>query len=63
MRQKDDQRFAMALNNFANCTLTDEDTNLLNGRIIVKESFHILPLKAIHLFGTNASVNVHNDSV
>ena len=63
MRQKDDQKFAMALNNFANCTLTDEDLYLLNGRQIVKESFHILPPKAIHLFGTNASVNVHNESV
>ena len=31
MRQKDDQKFAMALNNFANCTLTDEDLHLLNG--------------------------------
>ena len=63
MRQKDDQRFAMALNNFANCTLTDEDLHLFNGRQIVKESFHKLPSKAIHLFGTNANVNVHNESV
>ena len=53
----------MALNNFANCTLTDEDTSLFNGRIIEKESFHKLPPKTIHIFGTNASVNVHNESV
>ena len=63
MRQKDDQRFAMSLINFANCTLTDEDINLLNGRIIERESFDKLPPKAIHLFGTNASVDVHNESV
>ena len=63
MRQKEDQEFAMALNNFANCTLTDEDLHLLNGRQIVKESFHELPTKVIHLFGTNASVSVHNESV
>ena len=63
MRQKYYQKFAMALNNFAKCTLTDKDSNLLNGRLIEKESFHILPLKAIHLFSTNTSVNVHNESV
>ena len=63
MRQKDDQKFAMALNIFANCTSTDEDINLLNGRIIEREPFDKLPPKAIHLFCTNASVNVHNESV
>ena len=32
MRQKDYQRFAIALNNFANCTLTEDDVNLFESR-------------------------------
>ena len=36
MRQKDDQKFALELNNFANCCLTEEDINLFTSRIIQK---------------------------
>ena len=63
MRQKDDQKFAVALNNFANCTLTEEDNGLFLSRQFGKESLNNLPPKAIHLFSTNASVNAHNESV
>ena len=63
MRQKDDQKFAVALNNFANCTLTEEDNGLFLSRQFRKESLNNLPPKAIHLFSTNASVNTHNESV
>ena len=63
MRQKDDQKFAVALNNFANCTLTEEDNGLFLTRQFGKESLNNLPPKAIHLFSTNASVNAHNESV
>ena len=38
MRQKDDQKFALALNNFANCCLTEDDINLFTSRIIAKVS-------------------------
>ena len=39
MRQKDDQKFAVASNNFANCTLTEEDNVLFLSRQFGKESF------------------------
>ena len=63
MRQKDDQKFALALNNFANCCLTEEDINQFTSRIIQKGSYENLPSKSIHLFSTNASVNAHNETV
>ena len=63
MRQKDDQKFALALNNFANCCLTEDDTNLFTSRIIQKDFYENLPIKSIHLFSTNASVNAHNETV
>ena len=63
MRQKDDQKFALALNNFANCCLTEDDIYLFTSRIIQKGSYENLPIKSIHLFSTNASVNAHNEIV
>ena len=63
MRQKDDQKFALALNNFANCCLTEDDIILFTSRIIQKDSYDNLPIKSIHLFSTNASVNAHNETV
>ena len=63
MRQKDYQKFAIAMNNFANYTLTEDDINLFESRKIEKEFLINLPPKAIHLFGTNASVNAHNETV
>ena len=63
MRQKDDLKFAVALKNFANCTLTDGDIRIFLVKQIWTESLNNLPPKAIHLFSTNASVNAHNESV
>ena len=63
MRQKDDQKFAVALNNFANYTLPEEDNGLFLSRQFGKESLNNLPPKAIRLFSTNSSVNAHNESV
>ena len=63
MRQKDDQKFALALNNFAICCLTSDDINLFSSRILQKGSYENLPKRSIHLFSTNASVNAHNEIV
>ena len=63
MRQKDDPKFAVALNNYANCRLTEEDNDIFFSRQFGKESLNNLPPRAIHSFGTNASVNAHNESV
>ena len=63
MRQKDDLNFARALNNFSNCCLTEDCINLFTNRIIQKDSIENLPIKCIHLFSTNASVNAHNETV
>ena len=63
IRQEDDQRFVVALNNFANCTLAEEDNGICLSRQFMKESLNNLPTKAIHLFSTNASVNAHKESV
>ena len=63
MREKDDLNFARALNNFANCCLTEDCINLFTSRIILKDSIQNLPIKYIHLFSTNASVNAHNETV
>ena len=63
MRQRDDQNFARALNNFANCGMSEKDIDLFMSRIIGKDSIENLPIKSIHLFSTNASVNAHNETV
>ena len=63
MRQKDDLNFARALNNFANCCLTEDCINLFTSRIMQKDFVENLPIKSIHLFGTHASVNAHNETV
>ena len=63
MRQRDDQNFARALNNFANCCMSENDIDLFMSRIIGKDSIENLPIKSIHLFSTNASVNAHNETV
>ena len=63
MRQRDDQNFARALNNFANCCMGENDIDLFMSRIIGKDSIENLPIKSIHLFSTNASVNAHNETV
>ena len=63
IRQKEDRNFAIALNNFANCTLTEENDGLFLSRQFGKESLNNLLPKAIHLFSTNVSVNAHNESV
>ena len=63
MRQRGDQNFARALNNFANCCMSENDIDLFMSRIIGKDSIENLPIKSIHLFSTNASVNAHNETV
>ena len=63
MRQKDDQNFARALNKFANCCMSENDIDLFMSRILGKCSIENLPIKAILLFSTNASVNAHNETV
>ena len=63
MRQRDDQNFARALNNFANCCMSENDIDLFMSRIIGKDSIENLPIKSIHLFSTNASVNAHYETV
>ena len=62
MRQKDDQNFALALNNLANRGLTQDDVSLFASRQFQEESIGKLPKKAIHLFTTNVSVNAHNEA-
>ena len=61
MRQKDDQNFARVLNNFANCCISENDINLFTSRIIHKDSYEDLPIKAIHLFRTSASLNAQRN--
>ena len=63
MRQKNDQNFARALNNFTSCCISENDIDLFMSRIIRKDSNENLPIKSIHLFSTNASVNGHNETV
>ena len=63
MRQRDDQNFARALNNFANCCMSENDIALFMSGIFGKDSIENLPIKSIHLFSTNASVNTHNETV
>ena len=43
--------------------LTEDDIILFSSRIIQKDSYENLPIKSIHLFSTNASVNAHNETV
>ena len=42
MRQRDDQNFGRALNNFANCCMSENDIDLFMSRIIGKESIESL---------------------
>ena len=63
MTQSDDQNFSITLNNFANCCMSENDIDLFMSRIIGKDSIENLPIKSIHLFSTNASVNAHNETV
>jgi nucleoside-triphosphatase THEP1 len=58
MRQKNDLKFANALNNLANDCLTKENINLFQQRCSNDEA--ILPINAIHLFATNNDVDKYN---
>jgi PIF1-like helicase len=61
MRQRDDLRFAVALNNLARGCLTEEEVELFRSRCFKVETD--LPenvRSAIHLFSTNAEVERHN---
>lgn len=57
MRQKDDIPFARALQNFASCKLTADDISLLESRVSDDA-----PPDAIHLFASNAEVDLFNKS-
>lgn len=55
MRQRDDMKFATALNNMASGTMTPEDITIIKNRC-----FKVLPREAngaIHLFSTNREVD------
>ncbi|XP_044598214.1 ATP-dependent DNA helicase PIF1-like, partial [Cotesia glomerata] len=55
MRQKNDVKFAKALNNLANGTLTENDMSLFESRIVKADND--IPEGAIHLFRTNDEVD------
>ena len=54
MRQRNDQNFARALNNFANCCMSENDIYLIMSRIIGKDSIENLLL-------TNKSRSIISD--
>lgn len=62
MRQKEDRRFAEALNHMANGTMTAEDILIFQNRH-VGESFDasIISRQAICLLRTNSAVDKFND--
>lgn len=57
MRQRDDQAFALALNNMASGQMTEEDIGLLTSRVSVLDQ---IPNEAIHLFLRNEDTNTFN---
>ncbi|CAD6216213.1 GSCOCG00011291001-RA-CDS, partial [Cotesia congregata] len=61
MRQKDDFKFAEALNNLADGTLSKNDLKLFESRIVHNNN-HI-PKDAIHLFRTNDEVDNYNKKI
>ncbi|CAF1095355.1 unnamed protein product [Rotaria sp. Silwood1] len=62
MRQKDDKTFAIALSNIAKGTMTDEDINLLESRIVSTENLETIE-DAIRIFRSNAEVDAYNTKV
>ncbi|XP_074097725.1 uncharacterized protein LOC141526586 [Cotesia typhae] len=61
MRQKNDIKFAKALNNLANGTLTENDVSLFESRVV--EGNNNIPEGAIHLFRTNDEVDSFNINI
>ncbi|CAD6226277.1 GSCOCG00011864001-RA-CDS, partial [Cotesia congregata] len=61
MRQKNDVKFAKALNNLANGTLTENDMSLFESRIV--KANNDIPEGAIHLFRTNDEVDSFNINI
>ncbi|XP_044313295.1 ATP-dependent DNA helicase PIF1-like [Drosophila rhopaloa] len=57
MRQRDDQPFAIALNNMASGQMSSEDIVLLRGRTSVESQ---IPNDAIHLFSSNQDTDRYN---
>ncbi|XP_061399099.1 uncharacterized protein LOC133334797 [Musca vetustissima] len=57
MRQREDQSFAIALNNMASGQMTNDDVCLLRERIVSPSA---VPDEAIHLFCSNDEVNIYN---
>ncbi|GBN27004.1 ATP-dependent DNA helicase pfh1 [Araneus ventricosus] len=60
MRQKDDQKFAMALNNLAKGVLNETEIKLFKDREVDASA---IPRKAIRLFRSNAKVDAFNDKI
>ena len=69
MRQKDDLRFAKALNNLSQFKLTSDDRDLFENRIFSENNpddnrtLDKIPENCIHLFTTNKEVDNHNNTV
>ena len=69
MRQKDDLKFAQALNNLAKLELTEQDKELFRDRIYSDDNIDenkklkSIPDNCVRLFTTNAKVNEYNDRV
>ncbi|CAD6234316.1 GSCOCG00012386001-RA-CDS, partial [Cotesia congregata] len=61
MRQKDDFKFAEALNNLADGTLSKNDLKLFESRIV--HNNNDIPKDAIHLFRTNDEVDNYNEKI
>ncbi|XP_036347361.1 ATP-dependent DNA helicase PIF1-like, partial [Rhagoletis pomonella] len=57
MRQREDQAFAVALNNMSEGNMTSDDVELIKAR---ETNFNEIPNDCIHLFYSNADVSLYN---
>ncbi|XP_036345792.1 ATP-dependent DNA helicase PIF1-like, partial [Rhagoletis pomonella] len=57
MRQREDQAFAVALNNMSEGNMTSDDIELIKER---ETNFNEIPNDCIHLFYSNADVSLYN---
>ncbi|XP_036340191.1 ATP-dependent DNA helicase PIF1-like [Rhagoletis pomonella] len=57
MRQREDQTFAVALNNMSEGNMTSDDIELIKAR---EPNFNEIPNDCIHLFCSNADVSLYN---
>lgn len=62
MRQKDDLKFIQALNNLAHGTVTQDDRDLLQTRVIKRKDMDkTVPKKCLRIFNTNKLVDDYNN--